>query len=438
MGRLTFSGGFHFDRDGKAPTRNESVREFVPESVVIPMCMHLGKPCKPCVQKGDTVKIGQLIGEPDGFLGVPVHASISGEVTDIDYTQQLSAEPILSVFIKNDHKNEWYEGLKGLGDVEKVDPDLIIPAVKEAGICGMGGAAFPTHIKLTFPEGKYCDTVIVNGAECETHLTCDFRLMIESGDRIIDGLRACMRALGVKKGIIAVEDNKPEAVDNLKKLSEGREGIEVKPLVTKYPQGSEKQIIQAVTGREVPQGKLPIDAHVLVINVATAAAVADAVKEGKPLTKRIVTVTGCVNKPSNLLVPVGTTFRDLVEQCGGYSQTPGKIVAGGAMTGICAPGDEFSVTKACGGIVVFNENEAKSLEESPCIKCGRCVFVCPAGLKPYLLKTYTDAGDLNGAQAHNVCDCILCGCCSYVCPARLWLTASFKNAKEKIALAARR
>jgi electron transport complex protein RnfC len=302
----------------------------------------------------------------------------------------------------------------------------------------MGGAAFPTHIKLTFSEGKTCDTIIINGAECETHLTCDHRLMLESGDRILSGLRAVMRALNVKRGVIAIEDNKPEAIENMRKLSANLPGVEVKTLVTKYPQGSEKQIIQAVTGREVQQGKLPIDAHVVVINVSTAAAIADAVKEGKPLTKRIVTVTGHVKKPSNLLVPVGTTFHDLIGQCGGFDGTPGKIVAGGAMTGPCAPDDDISITKACGGLVVYNEKEAKTLEESPCIRCGRCVAVCPVGIKPYLIKTYTDSGDLNGAQAHNVCDCILCGSCSYVCPARLWLTASFKNAKEKIALAARR
>jgi len=330
------------------------------------------------------------------------------------------------------------DDLKPLGNVETVDPSLIVPAIKAAGVCGMGGASFPTHVKFSVREGQYCDTIILNGAECETFLTADYRLMLEHPRRIVDGLRAAMRVLDVKRGVIAIEDNKPEAIEVMRKAAQGREGVEVMVMKTKYPQGGEKQLIQAVTGREVPQKKLPLDIHVIVLNVGTAAAIADAVVDGKPLISRITTVTGCVKEPKNLLLRVGTIFADAIGECGGYSEEPGKIVAGGGMTGACAPNDDIPVAKATGGIVIYNEHDAKSLEESPCIRCGRCVEACPVGLNPYQLKHYCDDGKLDLAAKYNVMDCIVCGCCSYACPARRWLTAAFKNAKDQITLAARR
>lgn len=426
------------ERQGKKKTRDLSTRAFVSDTVAIPMAMHLGAPSEPCVKKGDAVKLGQVIGEPVGAFGIPVHASVSGEVVSVKPTLMFGASPVMTVTIQNDFLDEWAKGIKGLGNVESADPKKIIPAIRDAGICGMGGATFPTHIKLSISKDQYCETIIVNGAECETYLTSDYRLMLENPRRVVDGLRAVMRALNVGHGVIAIEDNKREAIEAMKKAARGRDGTEVAVLRTKYPQGGEKQLIKAITGREVPSKKLPIDVHTIVINAATAAAIADAVIDGKPLFERIVTVTGRVNRPSNLLVRIGTMFEDIIGACEGYSEDPGKIITGGGLTGICAPDDTMPVTKGCGGIVVYNQKEAQTVEESPCIRCARCVETCPVGLVPYLMKKYCDADNLTGAEKNNVMECIVCGCCSYICPARLQLTASFKKAKDAIILAARR
>ncbi len=436
----TFRGGvhpLHGMHEGKLPTRDKPIRDFVSDRVTILMGMHLGAPSTPVVNKGDKVKIGQLIGEPVGFLGVAVHASVSGDVTAVEMIDYLGANRMMAVTIKNDFKEEWVE-LSGLGDVEKCDPSAIVPAIKAAGICGMGGAAFPTHVKLMVGEGKTCDTIILNGAECETYLNADNRLMIESPKKIVDGLRAAMRALNVKRGVIAIEDNKPEAIESVKKTAAGREGVEVMALKTKYPQGGEKQLITAVTGREVPSGKLPLDVGAIVLNVGTAHAIADAVIEGKPLVERITTVTGCVLEPSNLRLRIGTIVEDAIGEAGGYSVQPGKIICGGGMTGICVPNHGVPTTKATNGIVVYSKADARSESEGACIRCGRCVNACPINLNPYLIKHYCDADKLDEADKLNVNDCTLCGCCSYTCPSRRWLTASFKNAKEKIALAKKR
>lgn len=440
MPKYSFKGGvhpLHNKGEGKLPTRDIPVRSFVSDAVAIPMSMHLGAPSKPCVAKGDHVKVGQLIGEPVGGLGLPVHASISGEVTAVEPRLTTGTAPVMCVCIQNDFADEWVD-VHGYGNVESIDPAVVIPAVKAAGICGMGGASFPTHVKLSLPEGKTCDTIIVNGAECETFLTADFRLMVEQPGKIVDGLRAMMRALDVKRGVIAIEDNKPEAIEAMTKAAFGRDGVEVAVLKTKYPQGGEKQLINAITGRQVPSGKLPIEVSTIVSNVATAAAIADAVIDGKPLIERITTVTGCVEKPANLRIRVGTMVSDVIGECGGYSEEPGKLILGGGMTGLCAPSDDVPLAKASGGVVVMNEKDARSVEEEPCIRCARCVEACPIGLNPYLIKHLCDNGDLEGAKANHVLDCILCGCCSYACPSRRWLTASFKVTKDAIAAAARR
>lgn len=408
------------------------VREFISDTVCIPLDMHLGAPSTPVVKKGDTVKVGQVIGEAVGPRGVPVHASVSGTVTDVGPMQQLKSVPSVCVTIQNDFADEWVP-LQGLGNVEAVAVDKIVPAIQAAGIVGMGGAAFPTHAKLTIPKGKTIDTVILNGAECETFLTSDHRLMLETPVRVVDGLRAVMRALKVKRGIIAIEDNKMNAVSAIEQAIRGRDGVEVALMKMKYPQGGEKQVIKAVLGREVPSGGLPMDANVVVINVATAAAIADAIVDGKPLISRIVTVTGRVKEPSNLLLRVGTLFSDAITGSGGVSEEPGKIFAGGSMTGIAVPDEMVSITKATNGIVVLGEKESKSYEEQPCIRCSRCVFACPAGLKPYRMNELYELGDTDAMVAEHMMDCILCGACSYVCPARRWLTASFTLGKEQIA-----
>ncbi len=435
MKKYTFPGGIHPLHElkgGKKPTREKPVRDFVSDTVCIPMDMHLGAPSTPIVKKGEHVLMGQVIGEAVGPRGIPVHASVSGEVIEVGMRQQLQRGPSMCVTIQNNFMDDWVP-LVGLGNVEHADAKKIIPAIQAAGICGMGGACFPTHAKLTIPPDKTIDTIILNGAECETFLTADHRLMLESPVRVVDGLRAVMRALNVARGVIAIEDNKPDAIDAVTKAAYGRDGVEVIALRAKYPQGGEKQLIKAVTGREVPSGALPMDVHVVVINVGTAAAIADAVIDGRPLVSRITTVTGCVRNPDNLRLRIGTIFQDAIGACGGYSEEAGKIFAGGSMTGICAPTDTVAMTKATNGIVALNVKESKSREETACIRCGRCVTACPMGLDPYKLKNFCDGNDLKAAKDHHLMDCMLCGSCAYVCPARRWLVASFRNARELIA-----
>ena len=435
--KATFRGGVHPAHGSKAQTQGLATRSFVSDTVRIIMNMNIGAPSQPCVAKGDHVKIGQVIGEPVGFLGLPVHASVSGEVVSVEPIPYLSEQPAMCVTIHNDFADEWVE-LHPLGSVETVDPALIIPAIKNAGICGLGGASFPTHVKLSIKPEQKCDCIIANGAECETHLTCDHRLMVENPVRVVDGLRAAMRAINVKEGIIAIEDNKPDAIEAMRKACQGREGVRVQVLKTKYPQGGEKQLIEAVTGRQVPSGGLPIQAGVIVMNVATCAAVADAVIDGKPLVERIVTVTGAVREPANLRLRIGTITEDIIGECGGFSGDVGKVIFGGAMTGMCAPNTSIPIAKATGGILVLDKQDAASVEEGPCLRCGKCVEVCPIGLHPLKIKIAADADRIDECKRLHVMDCTLCGSCSFICPAHRWLTASFKVAKQKLAAQAKK
>ena len=434
--KATFRGGVHPAHSSKRATQALAVRDFVSDTVQIVMNMNIGAPSAPCVKKGDHVKIGQVIGEASGFMSIPVHASVSGEVVAVEAIPYLSEAPAMAVTIKNDFQEEWVD-LKPLGNVETVDPSLIIPAIRDAGICGLGGASFPTHVKLSLKPEQKCDYILANGAECETHLTCDDRLMQENPTRVVDGLRAVMRALNVKEGIIGIEDNKPAAIAAMEKACQGREGVRVQVMKTKYPQGGEKQLIKALTGREVPTGGLPIQCGVVVCNVATLAAVADAIIDGKPLVERLCTVTGCVRNPANLRVRIGTITEDIIGECGGYSVDPGKIFFGGAMTGLCIPNDSVPIAKSTGGIVVFAKEQAVSVEEDPCIRCAKCVDACPIGLNPYDMKISADADRLDECEKKHVMDCMLCGACAFICPARRWLTPSFKIAKQKIAAQAK-
>ena len=428
MLKSRFWGGVHplsGDSSGKKPTRELPVEQFVPKSVRIPMNMHLGAPSVPNVQAGERVKIGQLIAEAVGPLGVKVHASVSGLVTEVRPAKD--GNPA-SIAIENDFKDEWAE-LHPLGGVEDCDPEAILPAIEAAGLCGMGGAGFPTHVKMCIPCGDKCEMVILNGAECETHLTSDHRLMLEQPERVMQGLLAAMRAFGTDRGIVAIEDNKPDAVEAMRKAAARKSGVTVMMLATRYPQGGEKQLIQAVAGREVPAGKLPIDVGVVVLNVATAAAIADAVELGKPLVDRIVTVTGRVKRPTNVRVPIGTSVGEILEFSGG-AEDDAKVVLGGAMMGPCAVGPETPVAKGTGGIVVYAPGEMP--EPTPCIRCGRCAQVCPIGLVPYEMEAYILSKQLGEAEEIGVMDCILCGCCSYICPARRRLAPEFRDARGQI------
>jgi len=432
LSKLSFKGGVHPLKEiheGKEATKSKPIRSYVPEEVCIPVDMHLGAPSIPCVKKGDLVKLGQVVAEAAGPRGIPVHASVSGEVLSVGPKQELFGKPSVCICIRNDKQDNWVE-LKKLGDVETAPADQIINAVRDAGICGMGGACFPTHAKMMLPEGKSVDTIILNGSECETFITADHRLMLEQPQRVVDGLRAAMRAMKVTKGIIAIEANKMDAYEAVSKAAQGREGVSMALLKTKYPQGGEKQLIQAVTGREVPSGGLPMDANVVVLNVATAAAIADSVTEGKPLIERVSTVTGCVNEPANLLLRVGTVVSEVIAACGGTSEEPGKIFVGGSMTGLALPNDSVSMTKANNCLVVVNQKDAAPKEVSPCIRCARCIEVCPIKLNPQRLNVLCEAGDLAQAKKENMLDCILCHSCHYICPARIQFP--FKEAKEKI------
>jgi len=398
--------------------------------------MHLGAPSAPCVAKGQHVKMGEVIATPVGGFGLPVHASVSGEVLFVEERQMLRNRPEVCIGIQNDHMDEWVE-CKPL-DAKNATPAQIIAAVKDAGICGMGGAAFPTQVKMTVPEGKQADVVILNGAECEPYLTADHRMMLEHSARIVEGLKIILRATGVRRGVIAIETNKPDAIKTMQEAVKGEAELSVLPLKTKYPQGSEKQLIHVITGREVPRGKLPLDAGALVFNVSTAAAVYDAVVLGQPLVERVTTVTCGVKEPSNLLLRVGTRYEDAINACGGLVEGARKVFAGGPMTGLCAADLNVSMTKATNGIVVFTDEQAKEVEESACIRCARCVNVCPTGLHPYLMRTDLDKRDTDAAKQHGLMDCVLCSACSYICPARRYLSSSFKAAREDLAAKARR
>ena len=437
--RNTFRGGvhpLHHIGEGKPLTQACPIRAVTADTLVIPVGMHLGAPSEPCVAKGQHVKLGEVIATPVGGFGLPVHASVSGEVLFVEERQLLRSKPEVCIGIRNDHADEWV-ALQAL-DANRASAVEIIAAVKNAGICGMGGAAFPTHVKMSIPEGKHADVIILNGAECEPYLTADHRMMLEHGARIVAGLKLILRATGVNRGVIAIETNKPDAIVSMREAVSGEDNISVLPLKTKYPQGSEKQLISVVTGREVPRGKLPLDAGALVFNVSTAAAVYDAVALGKPLIERVTTVTSGVKEPGNLLLRVGTRYEDPINACGGMVDDARKVFAGGPMTGLCAADLEVMVTKATNGIVVFDEKQAKAVEESACIRCARCVHVCPIGLHPYLMRTDLDKNDTDSAKQHGLMDCVLCGACSYICPARRYLSSSFKAAREDLAAKARR
>jgi electron transport complex protein RnfC len=430
---LTFKGGTHPPHSKTSTEKLSVIQPKSPDTVAIPMVQHIGAPCEPIVQVGDKVKVGQKIGEAKGFVSAPVHSSISGEVTAIEPRLTSGGGAVQCVVIKNDMQNTVYEGIKSNPDISQLTSEEIINIIKESGIVGMGGAAFPTHVKLSPPPGKVVDTIILNGAECEPYLTSDHRLMMERPEDVLYGLRVFMKALNVEKGFIAIENNKPDALEAVYNVGKGIEGIEVVAVKTKYPQGAEKQLINACTGREVPSGGLPADAGVVVNNVGTAAAVASAVKKGMPLIERIVTVTGNgIKNPKNLLVRIGTSFKDVIDECGGFNGTPGKVIAGGPMMGIAQYSVDIPVIKGTSGILVLTEEEAELPEMSNCIRCGKCVEVCPINLMPVNISNYALLDKFDQAESANALDCIECGACSFICPAKRPLVDSIRVAKREI------
>lgn len=433
MKKLTFKGGTHPPHSKKATEKIALIKAEPPKTVVIPMQQHIGAPCDPIVNIGDEVKVGQKIGEAKGFVSVPVHSSVSGKVIAIEPRMYTGGTKVACVVIENDMQDTIHESISSKGSLESLSADDIKNIIKEAGIVGMGGAAFPTHVKLAPPPEKKVETVILNGAECEPYLTADHRLMLESPEDVVFGLQALMKALHVSKGYIGIEDNKLDAIDVMQKAAAGKTGVEVVALHAKYPQGAEKQLIYACTKREVPSGGLPADVGVVVNNVGTAAAVGKAIKTGMPLVERIVTITGAgINNPKNMLIKIGTSFKEIVDQCGGFKGNPQKIIAGGPMMGIAQFYLDVPVIKGTSGILVLGEEESRLPEESNCIRCAKCVGVCPINLMPANLSAYALLNNFAQAESLNAMDCIECGSCSFVCPAKRPLVESIRLAKREI------
>ena len=428
---LSFFGGVH-PNDNKTYARDVAVQEFPePDVVVIPMSQHIGAPCKPLVKKNDLVKKGQKIGDNAG-LCVPVHASVSGKVKAVEAKAHSSGTTMMSVVIENDHLGTLDESIQPRtpAEVDALSPEELINIIREAGIVGMGGASFPTHVKLSGGIGKV-DTIIINAGECEPYITSDDRLCREMPAELISGIQVIMKILGLKEAHIGIEDNKPEAIRALK-ANVGDSGVIVDVLPAMYPQGAEKQLIQAVTGRQVPSGGLPAAVGCAVFNAATAKAIHDAVYEGMPLIKRIVTVSGDIlMEPKNLMVPIGTSYNDLIEACG-HSENPYKVLNGGPMMGAAQYDLSVPTIKACNAITVLGKKNKYSVEDSQCIRCGKCIDVCPMRLMPVLMYKALYTNDIDEMKTTNLMDCIECGCCAYNCPACVPLVLAFRSGKQRI------
>ncbi|MBQ3463053.1 MAG: electron transport complex subunit RsxC [Clostridia bacterium] len=426
----TFKGGFHI-RDHKELT-NTIPTKRVPDCDmhIFPMRQHIGAPLKPLVQIGDKVKVGQKIADSEEFVSAPVHSSVSGTVTDIQQYFHDSTAMVDAIFVKNDKEYTVSEDVCPK-DYTKMTTEEILKTIREAGIVGMGGAGFPTHVKLA--SRNKVDYVIINGAECEPYITSDHRYMLENADDIIYGLKIAMKALGLSDGHIGVELNKPDGMEALKASKEYGANIHIIALKTKYPQGAEKQLIKAVTGRNVPAGKLPADAGAVVINVATAVAIANAFKTGMPAIEKNVTVSGdAVQNPSNFRVRTGVPVKFLIEQAGGFKNEPEKIISGGPMMGISQYNTDYPVTKTTSSVLTISKAEKTYDPDSPCIRCGRCVDHCPMRLMPFKLSEASRKDDIEMARKYNILECIECGLCSYICPANKNLLQFIRMIKPEV------
>lgn len=407
----------------------------IPKTVFIPVAQHIGSPSTAVVNKGDVVKTGQIIAKSSGFVSTNIHSSVSGKVKKIDVSADSSGYPKQGIFIDVEG-DEWAENIdRSETFVKQFDfsGQEIIQKIQDAGIVGLGGATFPTHVKLVPPKGMKAEVLLINGVECEPYLTSDHRLMLEKADEILVGTQLLMKAMNVDKAFIGIENNKPDAIQLLTDKAKNYTGISVVALKVKYPQGGEKQLIKAVTGKEVPSGGLPIAVGAVVSNVGTAFAVYEAVQKNKPLFERVVTVTGKgISKPSNFKVRIGTATTELIEAAGGLPENTGKIISGGPMMGRAVVSLDIPVTKGTSGILVMPGEEAKRTEYMDCIRCSRCVSVCPMGLEPYLLMTFGQKQIFDRAENERVMDCIECGSCSYTCPSYRPLLDYIRFGKAKV------
>jgi len=436
MGILkTFTlGGVH-PEENKLSSNTPIEVMSLPEQAIVPLGQNLGAPSKPLVKKGDKVKTGQLIAGAGGFISANIHSPVSGTVLKIDNLLDMSGFRRPSIVINTDG-DDWEENIDRSGDlVTEISgsSEEIIEKIKQAGLVGMGGATFPTFVKLMPPPGKKADHLIINGVECEPYLTADHRLMLEKGQEIIVGTKILMKALKVDKAIIGIENNKPDAISHMTGLTRNEKNITVTPLKVKYPQGGEKQLIKSTLNREVPSGKLPIEVGCVVQNVGTAFAVYEAIQKNKPLFERVVTVTGkSVRKPSNFLARIGTPISKLVEAAEGIPENTGKIIGGGPMMGKALASLDVPVVKGSSGVLLMPDEESHRKPESPCIRCSRCTNVCPMGLEPFLLARVSKVGRYDLAENEKIMDCIECGSCQYTCPASIPLLDYLRLGKGKV------
>jgi electron transport complex protein RnfC len=407
----------------------------VPEQVSVPIAQHIGAPSEPVVNKGDEVKVGQLIAKSTGFVSANIHSPVSGTVLKVDEILDASGYKRTAIII-NTNGDEWDESIDRSDNLVTeitATPEEIIKKVSEAGIVGLGGATFPAHVKLSVPPGKTCEVLILNGVECEPYLTADHQLMMEKGDDIMVGTQILMKALKVDKAIIGIENNKPDAIKHMSELATKYPGITIQPLKVQYPQGGEKQLIDACIGRQIPSGKLPIEVGAVVQNVGTTLAVYEAVQKNKPLFERVVTVTGkSVTRPSNFLARIGTPLYQLIEAAGGLPEDTGKVIGGGPMMGKALSSIEVPITKGSSGILIMPKEIAKRGKTEACIRCSKCVSVCPMGLSPYLLMTVSDKAIWDRAEEEKIMDCIECGSCSFTCPANRPLLDYIRLGKGKV------
>ena len=426
---FSFFGGVH-PKENKI-ARDMPIQEFPePDILVIPMSQHIGAPCKPLVKKGDQVTMGQKIGDNQG-LCVPVHASVSGKVKAVEMRAHTSGTTVMSVVIENDHLDTLCEDCRPRtqADVEALTPEELMDIIREGGIVGMGGATFPTHVKLSSGLGKV-DTIIVNAGECEPFITSDDRLCRELPHDVISGLKIIMKILGLNTAHIAIEDNKPEAAKELQAELTEDDGITVDVLPAKYPQGAEKQMIYAVTGREVPSGGLPAAVGCAVFNAATCKAIHDCVYDGMPLIRRVVTVSGdIVMEPKNLMVPIGTSFNDLMEAVG-HSENPYKVLSGGPMMGAALYDLSAPTIKGVNAVTILGKRNKYAVDDPQCLRCGKCIDACPMKLAPVLMYKALQSNDPEEMKSVHMMDCIECGCCAYTCPASVPLVLAFRSGKQ--------
>ena len=418
--KTTFPGGIHPAYNKDLSSDKPIVDMPLPKRVRLLFKQHLGAPCKPLVEKGDVVKVGQKIADIDAFVSAPIIASVAGEIASIDDE---------GIDIITDLEQSQFQP----APQEFGSPEQLRQIIREAGIVGLGGATFPTHVKLSAPKGKEFHTLILNGAECEPFLTTDHRVMVEQGQELVEGIKLLLEASGAEKAVIGIENNKPDAIANLTELTKEIDNIQVAGVAVVYPQGGERQLIKTLTGLEVPVGGLPLDLGMVVCNVATAVAVYQAVKLGQPLVDRVVTVSGKgVAEPKNVRVRFGTPIKELIEFCGGLTDDVAKVVNGGPMMGKALANIDVPVTKGTSGILAFTEAEVRIYEEQPCIRCASCVDVCPQRLLPNYLALYSRKSMFNDAEEINLFNCIECGCCSYVCPSKIPLVHYFQLGKNEI------